>query len=46
MTDPLADLDADQLTQVLVNLVSNAYAAMPEGDEMTAFEKVTAWPED
>jgi len=20
-----------------------AYAAMPEGDEMTAFEKVTAW---
>ena len=23
-----------------------AYAAMPEGDEMTAFDKVTAWPED
>jgi metal-responsive CopG/Arc/MetJ family transcriptional regulator len=23
-----------------------AYAVMPEGDEMTAFEKVTAWPED
>jgi len=31
MEDPLADLDADQLTQVLVNLVGNAYAAMPHG---------------
>lgn len=23
-----------------------AYAAIPEGTEMMAFEKVTAWPED
>ena len=23
-----------------------AYAAIPEGNEMAAFEKVTAWPED
>ena len=23
-----------------------SYAAMPEGNEMTAFEKVAAWPED
>ena len=23
-----------------------AYLKVPEGDEMTAFEKVTSWPED
>lgn len=31
MAEPVADLDADQITQVMTNLISNAYAAMPEG---------------
>jgi signal transduction histidine kinase/NAD-dependent dihydropyrimidine dehydrogenase PreA subunit len=29
--DPLADLDADQVAQVLINLIGNAFAAMPRG---------------
>jgi signal transduction histidine kinase/ferredoxin len=29
--DPTAELDADQIIQVLTNLASNAYAAMPRG---------------
>ncbi len=35
MADPDVELDADQLTQVLVNLASNAYAAMPDGGALT-----------
>lgn len=31
MKDPIADLDCDQIAQVLGNLISNACAAMPDG---------------
>jgi signal transduction histidine kinase/Pyruvate/2-oxoacid:ferredoxin oxidoreductase delta subunit len=31
LEDPMVEVDPDQLTQVLINLVSNAYAAMPDG---------------
>lgn len=31
LDDPTVEVDPDQLTQVLINLVSNAYAAMPDG---------------
>lgn len=30
-----AELDADQMLQVLTNLISNAYAAMPNGGDLT-----------
>jgi signal transduction histidine kinase len=33
--DPVADLDADQIVQVLSNLVSNAYAAMDGSGELS-----------
>ena len=33
--DPFADLDADQVAQVLTNLITNAYGAMPHGGELT-----------
>ena len=34
MSDPLVEVDPDQMTQVLVNLVSNAFAAMPDGGRL------------
>ncbi len=34
LTDPIADIDRDQVLQVLTNLVTNAYAAMPQGGRM------------
>jgi signal transduction histidine kinase len=33
--DPILEVDPDQLTQVLVNIVSNAFAAMPDGGRLT-----------
>jgi two-component system NtrC family sensor kinase len=31
LTDPVAEIDSDQIVQVLTNLISNAQHAMPEG---------------
>ncbi len=35
LTDPVAELDADQIVQVLTNLLANAQHAMPDGGRIT-----------
>jgi signal transduction histidine kinase len=35
LDDPMVDIDRDQMTQVLTNLVGNAISAMPEGGALT-----------
>ncbi|MFO7975129.1 MAG: ATP-binding protein, partial [Candidatus Hydrogenedentota bacterium] len=35
VNDPMADIDRDQMTQVLTNLIGNAVAAMPDGGTLT-----------
>ncbi|MEE4276414.1 MAG: [Fe-Fe] hydrogenase large subunit C-terminal domain-containing protein [Thermoleophilia bacterium] len=35
LEDPTAEIDADQIVQVLVNLVTNAQQAMPDGGRIT-----------
>jgi len=34
LDNPTAEIDGDQITQVLTNLMSNAFAAMPDGGEV------------
>ena len=35
LADPIADIDPDQMVQVLTNLYTNAQHAMPEGGDLT-----------
>jgi signal transduction histidine kinase len=35
MADPVAEIDGSQMLQVLTNMISNAYAAMPQGGTLT-----------
>lgn len=35
LSDPIADIDPDQIIQVLTNLYTNAQQAMPEGGDLT-----------
>ena len=35
LSDPMAEIDADQIVQVLTNLLTNAQQAMPDGGSMT-----------
>jgi iron only hydrogenase large subunit-like protein/nitrogen-specific signal transduction histidine kinase len=34
IADPLVEVDPDQITQVLTNLINNAYSAMPQGGSL------------
>ncbi len=35
LSDPMADIDPDQMVQVFTNLITNAQQAMPEGGTLT-----------
>jgi signal transduction histidine kinase/Fe-S-cluster-containing hydrogenase component 2 len=35
LDDPLAEIDADQVIQVVTNMITNGIAAMPDGGELT-----------
>ena len=35
LDNPMAEVDADQMVQVLTNLITNACAAMPDGGTLT-----------
>jgi signal transduction histidine kinase/iron only hydrogenase large subunit-like protein len=41
-SDPIVEADPDQATQVLVNLISNAFAAMPDGGRLKIRTEGTA----
>jgi iron only hydrogenase large subunit-like protein/nitrogen-specific signal transduction histidine kinase len=41
--DPIAEIDPDQINQVLTNLISNAVAAMPHGGALTVTVNSDEW---
>jgi signal transduction histidine kinase len=41
LENPIAELDRDQIIQVLTNLISNAIAAMPDGGELEIYSSGT-----
>jgi len=41
--DPVAEIDPDQISQVLTNLISNAAAAMPHGGRLTVTVDADQW---
>jgi two-component system NtrC family sensor kinase len=42
MQDPIAEIDADQIVQVIMNLISNAQGAMPAGGDIVVRLRDTA----